>query len=151
MTLAVLPAMARVVAAMNSAASTTAKISRVMKQAENNAAAVLKDRGNGSNGNAGFVGVIGTASGAAIGWQSANVGTRGGILNTIGSAASHAGDFVVGAGSELFDIGKGIATTVISPAYASYQAGKGLWHIVNNSGAAWDAFKKPYVEAWESG
>jgi WXG100 family type VII secretion target len=44
----VLPAMARVAAAMNEAATTTAKISRVMKQAEDDAAALFRLDGMGA-------------------------------------------------------------------------------------------------------
>src|SRR5262245_10694604 len=56
MTAAVIPAMNRVVAAMNEAASTTAKISQVMKQAEDDSAALFRldgtQAGEGSTGSA---------------------------------------------------------------------------------------------------
>lgn len=45
MNAAILPAMKRVIAAMNEASTTTAKISRIMKQAEDDAAAVFKLNG----------------------------------------------------------------------------------------------------------
>src|SRR5206468_9220861 len=81
--------------------------------------------------------------------------SKGGFWSSVGgffkSVGRHAGDFVVGAGKELFSIGKGLVITVASPAYAAYEAAKGLWHLANNPRSVWEAFKQPYIEAWKSG
>src|SRR6185503_12964246 len=146
MNTAVLPAVQRVVAAMNNASSTTIRISRIMKQAEKDAAAVLKDRGNGSGGSAGFAGASASASGKAKVSSSG-----GGILGKIGgffkSAAGHVGDFFIGAGSELVDMVKGIGDMVTHP----IQTIKGIGYAITHPGETWDALKKPFVDAWTSG
>jgi WXG100 family type VII secretion target len=77
MNTAVLPAMGRVAAAMSEAASTTAKISRVTKQAEADSAALFRLDGNGAGTLAGGNGV-GAGPAAAFLGGPADARSRGG-------------------------------------------------------------------------
>jgi WXG100 family type VII secretion target len=75
---AVLPAMQRVVAAMNEAASTTARISRVMKQAEDDSAALFRLDGKASSIPLGGSAVPGPAFGAVSSFIGAKADSKGG-------------------------------------------------------------------------
>jgi hypothetical protein len=57
------------------------------------------------------------------------------------------GDFFGGAWDEAKDIAGGLWNMVADPVGTA----QGLWHGVTHPGELWAAFKKPYVEAWESG
>ncbi len=128
MSSSVLPMLKRLAAALEQSARTTQKISQVMKQAENEAAAILKDQtGEGAKAKPG--------------------GSGGGILGKIGKAFSFVGDLFIGAGSELKDMVTGLAHMVIHPVDTL----KGLWYGVTHPGELWEAFKKPYVEDWNNG
>ena len=160
----VVPTLNRLVRAMDEAQRVTLQVSRILKEAEDEAARCLRTNGNGAAAGGPAAApkatvVSGKASGFAGAWASGSASLKmrssGGLLSKVGSFFSsvgrHAGDFVVGAGKELFSIGKGVVLTVMAPAYSAYQTAKGLWHVANNPRAAWEAFKKPYVEAWKSG
>ena len=64
-----------------------------------------------------------------------------------GGFLSGVGDFFSGAWSELKDMAGGLWQMVTDPVGSA----KGLWFGVTHPSALWDAFKKPYVDAWESG
>jgi len=84
MNTAVLPAMKRLVAALNEAASTTTKISRIMKRAEDDAAALFKLDGAATSTQAGGNGALGgmdagvVSAFAPAGPEGAGGGTSGG-------------------------------------------------------------------------
>jgi WXG100 family type VII secretion target len=128
----VVPSLQRLAAAMQAAKTTTLAISRDMKQAEDAAAAVLNQKGGGLSGTA-FAGASASASGKA------NV-SGGGFWGGVG-------DFFKGAFDEAKDMVGGLWHVVSDPIGTI----KGLAYAVTHPGELWDAFKKPYVEAWESG
>jgi hypothetical protein len=65
----------------------------------------------------------------------------------LGSALGHIGDFFVGMWEEGKDMVMGLYNLVTDPIGTA----KGLWHGITHPGELWEAFKQPYVEAWESG
>jgi WXG100 family type VII secretion target len=81
-----------------------------------------------------------------------------GVFNGNGAGASaagteemgfldHVGDFFGGMWDEGKDTVTGLANMVAHP----IDTAKGIAHAVTHPGEFWDAFKQPYVEAWESG
>ncbi len=66
------------------------------------------------------------------------------LLDTIMGGIS---DFVAGMGDELGDMIHGLVNMVTDPIGTA----QGLWHAVQHPDQLWEAFKQPYVEAWESG
>jgi WXG100 family type VII secretion target len=157
----VVPTLTRLVKALEAANQTTLQVSRIVKAAEDEAARHL--RANGRAAAAGPAGTIasGVIRGSAFAGVaasisgSANLSKGGGFLSSVGgffkSVGKHAGDFFVGAGKELFSIGKMAVMNVVAPWYSAYETVKGLWNVVKDPGAAWQAFKAPYVEAWKNG
>ncbi|MEP7357555.1 MAG: WXG100 family type VII secretion target [Anaerolineales bacterium] len=129
----VLPTLQRLASAMQSARTTTLAISRVIKQAEDAAAALFRQPG-GPAGATGFAGAAASASG------SASVGGGGGFLSGVG-------DFFKGAFDEAKDMVGGLWHVATDPIGTI----KGLAFAVTHPAQLWEAFKKPYVEAWESG
>lgn len=81
----VLPSLRRLASALETARRTTLEISRVMKQAEDEAASVFR------------------------------LTVGGGLLGALGSVAGFIGDFFAGAGAELWDMVKGIGTLIAHP------------------------------------
>ena len=138
----VLPTLKRLTNALQAAQRTTQAISREMKQAEDAAAAVFRAVGAGGGagsmgaaaGAAAFVGASASASG------SAEAGGGGGILGAIG-------DFFGG----VIDEGKDMIGGLWHAATHPIDTIQGLVHGITHPGELWDAFKKPFVEAWESG
>ena len=125
---AVLPSLKRLAQALQSAQRVTAQISREIKQAEDEAAAVLKDTtgeitakpsaaGNASNGNGG-----------------------GGWLSQVGG-------FFEG----VWEGGKGMVQGVAQLVTHPIDTVKGLAYGITHPAALWEALKKPYVEDWQSG
>lgn len=115
----VLPSVKRLSDALTKAQQVTLQISRIIKEAENAAAAVFKATGSGS------------AAPARPGG-----GFWGGVK-----------DFFGGMWDEAKDMVGGLWHMVKDPIGTA----KALWHGITHPGELWDAFKKPYVEAWESG
>jgi WXG100 family type VII secretion target len=70
----------------------------------------------------------------------ASSAASGGVLGAIG-------DFFGGAWDEGKDMVGGLWNMVADPVGTA----KGLWYGVTHPSELWTAFKKPYVEAWESG
>ncbi len=81
-----------------------------------------------------------------------------GVFNGNGAGASaagteemgfldHVGDFFGG----LWDEGKDMVTGLVNMVAHPIDTAKGIAHAVTHPGEFWDAFKQPYVEAWESG
>ena len=122
----VLPAMRRLNQALGSANRVSLQIVQLMQGAEDEASAILR---------AILAGLMGV----------------GGVLSTIGGAVSsalgHVGDFFVGVWEEGKDMVMGLYNLVTDPIGTA----KGLWHGITHPPELWEAFKQPYVEAWESG
>jgi WXG100 family type VII secretion target len=141
MSQSVLPAMKRLIHALQAAQQATQAISREMKQAEDAAAAVFRVLGAAGSAQASvsgaagaFVGAAATASGVA------QVAEGGGFWSSVG-------DFFSGAWDEGKDMVGGLWHAAAHP----IDTLQGLWHGITHPGELWDAFKKPFVEAWESG
>jgi len=64
-----------------------------------------------------------------------------------GGFLSGVGDFLGGAWDEGKDMVGGLWNMVTDPVGTA----QGLWYGITHPGELWDAFKKPYVEAWEGG
>jgi WXG100 family type VII secretion target len=122
----VLPSMRRLSQALGSASSVTLQIVQLMQGAEDEASAILR---------AILAGLMGAG------------GILGGIGSALGSALGHVGDFFVGMWEEGKDMVMGLYNLVTDPIGTA----KGLWHGITHPGELWEAFKQPYVEAWESG
>ena len=122
----VLPAMRRLNQALGSANRVTLQIVQLMQGAEDQASAILRA--------------------ILAGLMSAG-GILGGIGSALGTALGHVGDFFVGMWEEGKDMVMGLYNLVTDPIGTA----KGLWHGITHPGELWEAFKQPYVEAWESG
>ena len=122
----VLPAMRRLTQALGNAQKVTLQIVQLMQGAEDQASAILRA--------------------ILAGLMSAG-GILGGIGSALGSALGHVGDFFVGMWEEGKDMVMGLYNLVTDPIGTA----KGLWHGITHPGELWEAFKQPYVEAWESG
>ena len=133
----VLPALTRLQRALTQAQQTTQKISNRMRQAEADAAAVLKDREAFS----GQANASGSAFAGASASASASVGSGG------GGFWSQVGGFFKGVGLGAKDMVTGLWTAVTHP----IDTIKGLGYAVTHPGELWDAIKKPYTEAWARG
>ncbi len=68
----------------------------------------------------------------------------GGALQTAGG---HVADFFIGMWEEGKDMVTGLYNLVTDPIGTA----KGLWYGLTHPAELWEAFKQPYVEAWESG
>ncbi len=121
------PAMQRLIQALQEARSVTIQVSDIMRRAEEEAAAVFR-------------------GGAAIGAADGSVGKReegkesGGFLKGVG-------DFFTGVWEEGKDSVVGLYNMVRHP----IDTAKGIAHAVTHPAEFWEAFKQPYVEAWENG
>jgi len=122
----VLPAMRRLTQALGNAQKVTLQIVQLMQGAEDQASAILRA--------------------ILAGLMSAG-GILGGIGSALGTALGHVGDFFVGMWEEGKDMVMGLYNLVTDPIGTA----KGLWHGITHPGELWEAFKQPYVEAWESG
>ncbi len=128
----VLPALTRLQRALTQAQQVTQKISARLRQAEADAAAVLKDR-EAFNAQAAFAGASAGASGSTDGGGKGFWGQVGGVFKGIGLGA--------------WDTVSGLWTAVTHP----IDTIKGLGYAVTHPGELWDAIKKPYTEAWAKG
>ena len=136
----VLPTLKRLTSALQAAQQITQAISREMKQAEDAAAAVFRavvaagsaSGAGAAGGAAAFAGAVASASGSAE--------AGGGILSSIG-------DFFGG----VIDEGKDMVGGLWHAATHPIDTIQGLVHGITHPGELWDAFKKPFVESWESG
>jgi WXG100 family type VII secretion target len=129
----VLPAFNRLNNALQTAQQVTQAISREMRQAEDAAAAVFHGLGA-----PGLGGLSGTVAGVATGTIAAASG--GGFWSSVG-------DFFTG----VWDEGKDMVGGLWHAATHPIDTIQGLWQGITHPGELWDAFKKPFVEAWESG
>jgi hypothetical protein len=125
-----------------------------MKAAEDEAAAYLNGQGKGAAGGAAGGPAANGGGQAFAGAQASATGSTksgGGFLSKVGGFFSSVGggikDFALGAVDEVVDMGKGLWNVATDPIGTI----KGLYHGITHPGELWDAFKKPYVEAWESG
>lgn len=127
-----LPALQRLKKALAQAGSTVQRISARLREAEAEAAAVLRDR-TAFDGRtaASLAAFAGASSGGSV------LGKIGGFL----------WDLVSGGASELVDMAKGIVSLVTHP----IQTLQGLWYGVTHPRELWEAFSKPYVEDWNNG
>ncbi len=128
----VLPAITRLQRALAQAQQVTQKLSARLRQAEADAAAVLKDR-EAFNGQAAFAGAGAGASGSTDGGGKGFWGQVGGFFKGVGLGAK--------------DMVTGLWTAVTHP----IDTLKGIGYAVTHPGEVWDAIKKPYAEAWAKG
>ncbi len=126
----IFPTFKRLITAFQTAQEVTLEVQKIFSQAEEEAAGLFK----GS--------LLGNAEGGKGGgsW----LDSVGGFFSSVGNGIK---DFVVGAGKELKDMVVGVWNMVTSP----IETAKGIWHAVTHPGEFWEAFKAPYVEAWENG
>jgi len=129
-----LPALTRLQRALTQSQQVTQRISARLRQAEADAAAVLKDR-EAFSGNAAFAGA-GAGAGATAGSDGGGKGFWGQV-----------GGFFKGVGLGAWDTVSGLWTAVTNPVDTL----KGLAYAVTHPGELWDALKKPYTEAWARG
>jgi WXG100 family type VII secretion target len=122
----VLPSMRRLSQALGSANRVTLQIVQIMQGAEDEAARILRGLLAGLLAGAGILRAVG---------------------DVLGSALGHVGDFFVGMWEEGKDMVMGLYNLVTDPIGTA----KGLWHGITHPPELWEAFKQPYVEAWESG
>ena len=130
----VMPSLGRLASAMSLAQRAALQISQVIRQGEDEAAAVLRGQA-GAVGGAAFAGATASAS-ASIGGG----GGGGGVLKQVGG-------FFEG----IWESGKGLVTGVVHVVLHPIDTIKGLGHAITHPGQLWDALKKPYVEDWQSG
>jgi WXG100 family type VII secretion target len=167
----VLPTLQRLTAALDNASQVTIKIVSVVRQAEADAAACFRLQGaagvmaGGAGYAAGaFAGASASASGSAAkpGLLDRALNGLGGALGVIGFGALGAPlDFIgkkLGIGAIATDITRGFIEEGADMIGGIFHAVthpidtvKGIAFAVTHPGQLWDAFKKPYVEAWESG
>jgi WXG100 family type VII secretion target len=142
MSSSVLPTLKRLTSALQAAQQTAQAISREMKQAEEAAAAVFRAVGaaNGANAAAGVLGGAAAFAGAVAAASGSAEAGGGGILDSIG-------DFFGG----VIDEGKDMVGGLWHAATHPIDTVQGLVHGITHPGELWDAFKKPFVESWESG
>jgi WXG100 family type VII secretion target len=119
----VLPSMLRLSEALSSAGRVSLQILQILQSAEEEAASFLR-----------WLGMAGLAG-------------AGGVGSALGTALGHVGDFFIGMWEEGKDMVTGLYKLVTDPIGTA----KGLWQAVTHPRQLWEAFKKPYVEAWESG
>jgi len=122
----VLPSVRRLSEALAAAQRVTLQMQQILQGAETEAARILGLLLAGLSADGRGLGAIGAALGTALG---------------------HVGDFFVGMWEEGKDMVTGLYNLVTDPVGAA----KGLWHGITHPGELWEAFKQPYVEAWESG
>ena len=127
-----LPALTRLQRALTQSQQVIQRISARLRQAEADAAAVLKDR-EAFSGNAAFAGA---GAGATAGSDGGGKGFWGQV-----------GGFFKGVGLGAWDTVSGLWTAVTNPVDTL----KGLAYAVTHPGELWDALKKPYTEAWARG
>ncbi len=127
----VMPSIVRLSSAMSLAQSVTLKILQIIRQAEGEAAEVLRKQGS----------ISGTGFAGASAGASAHVGSGG------GGFLSQVGGFFEG----IWEGGKGLVTGVVHVVLHPIDTIKGIAHAVTHPGELWDALKKPYVEDWQSG
>lgn len=131
-----MPATQRLRQALDDARSVTLQAIQILRSAEQEAAAPFRgDSGANGNGASGGSGSFAGASASAAGG-----GSGGGFLSGVG-------DFFGGMWAETKDMASGLKHLVLHP----IDTAKGLAHAITHPGEFWDGFKKPYVEAWESG
>ena len=142
MSSSVLPRLKRLGSALQAAQQTTQAISREMKQAEEAAAAVFRAFGaiGGASSVSTLVGGAAALAGAVAAAAGSGEADGGGILSSIG-------DFFGG----VIDEGKDMIGGLWHAATHPIDTLQGLVHGITHPGELWDAFKKPFVEAWESG
>ncbi len=158
---AILPTLRRLANALQAAQRVTQQISGEMKSAEDAAAACF--RLQGAAGALAGAAAAGPAGAAKPGLLDRALDALGGTLGTIGfgllgSPLDALGE-KLGIGAIATDITRGVIDE------GADMIG-GLWHLATSNpidtikgmaygvahpGLLWDAFKKPYVEAWESG
>jgi WXG100 family type VII secretion target len=126
-----LPSVKRLGSALARAKQVTLKISKIMQQAEDDAAALFK---GGAAGGGAFAGAGASASGTA------NVGGGGGFLSQVGG-------FFEG----VYEGAKGMVGGLYHMVTSPIETLKGIGHAITHPGELWDALKKPYVEDWQSG
>ncbi|MFD3163663.1 WXG100 family type VII secretion target [Herpetosiphon sp. NSE202] len=126
----IFPTFNRLINAFQTAQQVTLEIQKIFSQAEEEAAGLFK----GS--------LLGNAEGGKGGgsW----LDSVGGFFSSVGNGVK---DFFVGAGKELKDMVVGVWNMVTNPV----ETVKGIWHAVTHPSEFWEAFKAPYVEAWENG
>jgi len=122
----VLPSVRRLGEAFGTSQHVTLQILQILQGAETEAARILGLLLAGLSADGRGLGAVGAAFGTALG---------------------HVGDFFVGMWEEGKDMVTGLVSLVTDPVGAA----KGLWHGITHPGELWEAFKQPYVEAWESG
>lgn len=123
----VLPVMRRLTVALAQAQKNTQEISQLIRNAENEAGRLFKE---------------GARNQVALGSQNGD-----GDESFASKALGFVGDLFKGAGSELWDMAKGIGHLIRHP----IDTAKGIWYGVTHPSELWDAFKKPFVDDWESG
>lgn len=124
------PTFNRLITAFQTAQEVTLEIQKIFGQAEEEAAALFKGQ------------LLGSADGGK--GSGSWLDSVGGFFSSVGNGIK---DFFVGAGKELKDMVVGVWNMVTSP----IETAKGIWHAVTHPGEFWEAFKAPYVEAWENG
>ncbi len=77
----------------------------------------------------------------------AGISLDGRVFETAQTALGHVGDFFIGMWDEGKDMVTGLYKLVTDPVGTA----KGLWQGITHPKMLWEAFKGPYVEAWESG
>jgi WXG100 family type VII secretion target len=122
----VLPSVRRLGEAFGTSQQVTLQILKILQGAESEAARILGLLLAGLSADGRGLGAVGAALGTALG---------------------HVGDFFVGMWEEGKDMVTGLYNLVTDPVGTA----KGLWHGITHPGELWEAFKQPYVEAWESG
>lgn len=124
----VLPALTRLQRALTQAQQVTQRLSTRLRQAEADAASVLKDR-EAFSGQANASGEGGAAAGGSEGGGSGFWGQVGGFFKGVGLGA--------------WDTVTGLWTAVTNPVDTI----KGLAYAVTHPGELWEALKKPYTDA----
>lgn len=118
----VLPGVRRLSEALQSAQQVTLKMIRILQGAEQDASRLL-----------------GVLLAAAT--------LEGRVFETAQTALGHVGDFFIG----MWDEGKDMVTGLYKLVTDPIGTAKGLWQGITHPKMLWEAFKGPYVEAWESG
>ncbi|HLZ30971.1 MAG TPA: WXG100 family type VII secretion target [Chloroflexota bacterium] len=118
----IFPALQRLSAALTSAGVTTRQVKTIIQTAEREASALFND------------------GAGPVAAPAAATSSGGGLLGGIG-------DFFKGAFEEGKDMVTGLWHMVAHPV----DTAKGLWFGVTHPGEMWNALKKPYVDAWQSG
>jgi len=122
----VLPSVRRLNEALGRAQQVTLQILQILQGAESEAARIL---------------------GLLFAGLSADGRVLGAVGEALGTAWGHVADFFIGMWEEGKDMVTGLVNLVTDPVGTA----KGLWHGITHPGELWEAFKQPYVEAWESG